>query len=144
MEITKTCTNCKEKKALINFNKHKYAKDGLFCYCKECRYIKNKIYHLKYIKNNLNKQKETERKSKYYFKNKEKYLKKNKKYAKNNIEKVKIWQKNFIDKSIKNLSDSYIINSCFKKYSHLEIPKEIIELKRIQLKTFRLCQQLQN
>ena len=144
MEITKTCTNCKEKKSLINFNKHKSSKDGLFYYCKECRNIKNKIYHLKYIKNDLNKEKEIKRKSKYYFENKEKCLEKSKKFAKNNPEKVKIWKKKFTDKKIKNLSDTYIINSCFKIYSHLEIPKEIIELKRIQLKTFRLCQQLQN
>jgi hypothetical protein len=81
----------------------------------------------------------------YYKNNKEKSLDANKQYRKNNPEKMKELAKKDYERSSQNLTDRYIRNIMKRHYGSVkEIPQEIIELKRIIIKTYRLCQQLQN
>lgn len=40
----KICNKCKQEKPLSEFNKNKSYKDGLDCYCKECRKSYGKGY----------------------------------------------------------------------------------------------------
>ena len=97
----------------------------------------------KYRKNNLDAI--TTRFKTYYENNKEKTLNYNKEYRKNNPEKIREIFKKDYQKSSENLTDRYIRNIMKRHYGSVkEIPQEIIELKRIIIKTHRLCQQLQN
>jgi len=81
----------------------------------------------------------------YYKNNKEKSLDTNKQYRKNNPEKMKELAKKDYQRSSQNLTDRYVRNIIKKHHPLLkEFPQEIIELKRIIIKTYRLCQQLQN
>lgn len=81
----------------------------------------------------------------YYKNNKQKSLEKNKDYRKNNPEKMRELAKKDYERSSQNLTDRYVRNIMKRHYGSLkEIPQEIIELKRIIIKTHRLCQQLQN
>lgn len=147
---TKQCTKCNEIKSLSEFNFNKKLKDGRGNTCKFC-------YNIYQKKINGTEEKKLKRK-KITFENKEK----NKLYRIQNKEKIainkKIWKLNNheiysayhkrISKfHIENLTDLYIISllkSKINKSKLIEIPQELIELKRIQLKTFRLCQQLKN
>ena len=69
----KTCNNCKEVKALSEFNKDKSKQDGLQTFCRECKRSKDRAYAAKnreaarektktWRKNNLEKAKESRRK----------------------------------------------------------------------------------
>ena len=176
MEITKTCTGCKETKELVNFYKNNLGKFGYSCRCKECQKIyrnlnvdkfkesaklyrelnkhKWKEYHEK------NKEKNLKRLHEYQIINKEKIKAREKVYRKNNKDTIKKRLKDYnsvnkeklrISRSIyfienkNNLTDVYIRGLIQSKNKNLKnIPQEIIELKRIQIKTLRLCQQLQN
>jgi hypothetical protein len=80
---TKICSKCKEEKELCLFGLNKKSKDGLKCYCNECRKIESKLYR----ENNKEKRKETLKK--FYVNNKEKELLRFKKYREENPEKRK-------------------------------------------------------
>lgn len=41
---TKKCSGCKMFRSVLEFYKDKRAKDGLGCYCKECRRKQNREY----------------------------------------------------------------------------------------------------
>jgi hypothetical protein len=206
MEITKTCTKCKEEKPLNNFNKAKYGKLGYSANCRNCASIYGKTYRsletnktkLKLYREN-NKEKITINFKKYYDQNKEKIIKKSAEHYLANKEKAKEVRKKYISipgikemlsekeknyrlinkekisevqkmyrlnnkesileykrnnnerikaykrKLVKDLKDHYIISLLTKNPILKElITPEIIELKKIQLKTLRLCQQLKN
>ena len=123
MEITKTCTGCKEEKTLDNFYNHKTAKHKKNPKCKKC---KNKISY-EYAKTDKHRQ----------------YIRK---YDKVNREKKNGYNSKWLRKSSEELRDLYVRRQ-IQKMLHIPtelIPQELVELKRIQLKTYRLCQQLQN
>jgi hypothetical protein len=114
MEITKTCYICKEKKELNLF----YNCNNY--YCKSCT-------------------KDNERK----------------KYLKISKEDMIEYRNKSKDRTINVISDAYIrlilrqelrVNKLCKisDIPYINFPKELIEMKRIQLKTKRLCQQLRN
>tara|TARA_R110001592_G_scaffold316357_2_gene592760 strand:- start:4528 stop:4875 length:348 start_codon:yes stop_codon:yes gene_type:complete len=81
----------------------------------------------------------------YYLRNREKLLLQNKKWNKANLnkEKERLRTREISKKAKDNLEDSYIIkiliqkNSALEKLSTKEIPQELIELKRKQLKLYR-------
>jgi hypothetical protein len=122
MEITKTCTKCKETKSLDSYLFHRGGKGNKRSMCKNCE---REIY-------------------------KERYQEKRKIERRLNYQKDK--KKRLLDcskslkKGVDKLTDFYIRRQIQKmvKIPKELIPKELIELKRIQLKTHRLCQQLQN
>lgn len=101
----KTCTKCKIKKELGDFNKDKTRKDGLFPQCKSCKrnndkksYFKNRDKVIanskKWTENNKEYRKEYRRQ--YNIKNKEIENKKCKDWYKNNKDKVNEWYRNKI------------------------------------------------
>ena len=123
MEITKTCTGCKEEKTLDNFYNHKNGKHKKNPKCKQC-------------KNNISYQYSKTDKHKQYIKE----------YDKLNRDKINEYNSKWLKKSSEELRDLYVRRQIQKMlYIPIElITQELIELKRIQLKTHRLCQQLQN
>ena len=138
MEITKTCTKCKEEKPLFLFNKRK---NGVYPRCKECCCII--LYELRQRPGQ--KEKHTLYSIEYRKKNPELTKSCSKKYRRNNKEKLNIKSKKYNAIIRNELGDSYVklqlTNQGFLKD---QITPELIELKRIMLKTKRLCQQLQN
>lgn len=95
-------------------------------------------------------------------KNKEKVFKRKKKWAKNNRDKYNKWQKTYAEKHKdkirlrtklyrkiirEELKDSYIINLLTgnsSKIKHKEIPQELIEIKRKQIKLYKNVKQKEN
>lgn len=159
MEITKTCTKCKKEKLLSLFKINKNLKSGVDASCKLCNSKQTKLY--------FNTEKGKEKKETWLINNRTNILESHRVYRKNNLEKIlkreQIWKENNIEiikiksnkhriKSKESLTDAYICktlkdiigNNNFPKIKNNLIPQELIELKRIQIKTFRLCQQLQN
>ncbi len=150
MEKTKTCTKCKECKPITEFTLNSTFKDGRTYNCKECL----RVYHVKRNSTPEVKLKLKERN----FRRKEynsKYKKENR--EKSNVaarlrrivnpEKIRSLEKEKSKHNTINLSNKYIKNLLRVNGQSLKgitVPQEIIELKRIQIKTFRLCQQLQN
>jgi hypothetical protein len=150
MEITKTCTKCKECKPITEFTLNSSFKDGRTYNCKECL----RLYFVK--RNNtpegkLKLKERNERRKEYHTK----YKKENRDKANvsvrlhraNNLEQTRLYEKQKSKSNTITLSDKYIknllrVNGKFMK--GINVPKEIIELKRIQIKTHRLCLQLQN
>lgn len=154
MEITKTCTKCKEDKPLSEY--YLLKKDGVLtrnackvCICKKSRIWNpsehskkvKKIYQAKYTKINAE-----EIKIKRFL-NRDIKIIQDRTYYKNNkqliLEKMSLQRK----KATSELADTYIrtaLKALMPSLKIKEIPQELIELKRIQIKTHRLCQQLQN
>ena len=64
----------------------------------------------------------------------------NRKHRVDYIEKHKIWERNQQRKDIKNLANHYIRDTISKGSSlqHKDIPNELVEIKREQLKILRL------
>jgi hypothetical protein len=123
MELTKICTGCKEEKTLDNFYNHKTAKYNKNSKCKVC---KNQM-NLDYCRTDAHKQYRS-------------------KYGKLNRDKKNGYNSVWLKKASEELHDFYIRRQLQKmlKIPKESIPQELVELKRIQIKTHRLCQQLQN
>ena len=140
MEL-KICNKCGEEKELSLFKKQKSIKCGVRPTCKKCA----NDYNSKWVFKNKEKTLASQRKS--YLKNIEHHRARGREYYKNNKEKILQywlpWQKLQIDK----LSDFYIkkklIRSGFTK-EHINENKELIEVKRLIIKTKRLCKTSQN
>ena len=148
----KICSKCGVEKDESEFYKKKDCKDGLVPYCKKCHSEKTK---------------------KYYFENKNKILAVCKLYRIENYEKVKkakinsmnkkpleyrekrkeYYKKNkqYIDAKNKKYSDfnpDFLITHYCKQYLKKQIgedpPPELVELKKIIIKTKRLCKTSKN
>ena len=162
MEITKKCTKCKKEKPLTDFCKNKKSKkDNLNYSCKPCSNASNLRSYHKYKDVGENKIKHLTGGRKSYYNNHDKNLLKNKKFRENNALHVKLYKQEYAkkypdklnasrkiwrDQQKENLTDIYIKELIYRsnRECYKFITPEIIELKRIQLKTLRLCQQLQN
>ena len=159
--LTKVCSRCKVEKGVDEFHKNTIAKDGLFIYCKTCKSESDFKYHeansekrneksAKYREANPGKMKELQ--AKWIKSNPEKMKEANSKWIKSNPEKVKQlsanWRKRnpekvkeFRERYTNELSDSYIIRilkAAGYPQESINNPK-FIELKRILIKTKRLC-----
>lgn len=122
----KQCSKCKELLDESNFGKNKNRKNGLDCWCKECkreyrdnnkewrkeydkkRYENNKEKMLedkrKYYENNEDKVKE--RMQRYYENHKEKIKEQHKEYKENNKEKVREWSKEWCKNNKEKLKEN--------------------------------------
>lgn len=147
---TKVCTKCKKEKPATEFHKLRLSKDGLRNRCKECR----KADSAEYVKNNYetkiklykeaNKEKLKEYQSsynlKYYDKNKEKILLQVSEYTANNIEKIKVYKKEYRKTDIYKASHC---NSTSKKRTEGQpsdiTAKWLLELRQATEKC-ELCQ----
>lgn len=148
---TKICTKCGEEKPATTeyFYRNKNLKLGLSYYCKTCgnesikRWRENnreRIKESKMIWAKNNQQKVKESREKYIKNNTEKVREYRKRWRKNNPEKMKE-----INAAIVSLLRSnYVKNIIHRKYGiqHSEIPTELIEMKRKQLKYYRELRQL--
>jgi hypothetical protein len=123
MEITKTCKKCGENKPLSYYSYHKYGLYQKRPRCKVCLIIENRLYT-----------QDPKRKETMKIKNK------------NNVIILRKTKSKSSKKSIDELNDSYIMKRLINqvKIDRSDIPQEIIDLKRILIKTHRLCQQLQS
>lgn len=158
---TKICCDCKQVLPATNeyFSSIKRKNSiSLFSKCKKCICKRVKEYY------KIHKEEIKERKKQYYIDNKEKLAKKASIYFQKNIknnqekyreflnkgkkyqEKRKVYLNKYSKEQRENLTDYYIIcsliynnNKMNKLIKSTEIPKEIIKVKREQLKLHRLC-----
>jgi hypothetical protein len=152
MEISKICSKCLLIKPRSLFYNDKRSKLGITSRCKNC---------IKIAKRSYNMSEETKLKKYEYVKNfRKKHPEKTKLYSCNNVIKIRECSKkaynNNKDAYLKRtgarskllcseLNDEYILFLLHRIVpKNIIISQELIELKRIQLKTYRLCQQLQN
>lgn len=132
---TKVCSCCNLEKTIDFFNKDKKGKYGVSSKCKICKNNTNKTYRLE------NSMEIKSTKLKWYLANKEKTKQTCDNWKSNNIEKVKKYRQ----KTIKDLHNCYIKRVLYQHgFKNNQITPELIELKRITLKTTRLCRQLKN
>ena len=108
--LTKVCTKCGEEKTLDCFFKQKTGKYGVRTTCKKCD-------------------------NAYREANKDKIKAFREAYYKSNKDKLNAWQKAYSKDCITNLTDSYISGCIGLTLS--ECPKELIEVKRLQLQIHR-------
>jgi bisphosphoglycerate-independent phosphoglycerate mutase (AlkP superfamily) len=150
---TKLCTKCNTIKSFDEYSKSKNRKYGIACHCKSCINLHKKEYRSKETAVVLIK----ESRSRYNKKNRDKNIE----YRRKNKDRIAIYNKNhrlenkerynqvslsYKRKSIDEINDTYVKDKLKRGISlkGIDIPQEIIELKRIIIKTHRLCQQLQN
>lgn len=99
---TKFCCKCERDLPLSMFYKDKSRKDGLSCYCKECRLAYAKEHHIKV------KDKHKEYKKKYWQENKHRFVEQRKKYREEHREDMKRWhQQNYAKNKDKIIADGY-------------------------------------
>ena len=122
---TKICSKCGEEKSIIEYAKDKTHKDGLSSQCKNCR----NFHQYKYTK-------------KWRMKNKDKHVQYSiayqKKYPNKRRQKEKRQHQNLINSYVKQLL------SRRTNLSALDIPIELVELKREHIKLGRLLKGIQN
>jgi len=151
---TKKCSKCGEVKAVSEFYKDKYSKDGVRSSCKECKkqyykannekilgqkkqhYKANKKKIKKYNKQyqQANKEKIKEHRKQYYQANKEQIKEYNKQYYQANNEQIIEQKKQYDQDNINKLGDTYIKDIIRKQTNGMlkasDMPEELIELKR--------------
>jgi len=162
MEIkSKICTVCKEEKPLTEFF-NKNSIKGPIKKASNCK-ICSRLYAVDFYKTEKGKEQQQRARAKYRKANPNKdseYQKLHKaeikikrcKYYIDNKHELSLKNKIRVSNHVKELSDVYVkqrIKQAVKKEFNISIDtsnisEQLIELKRIQLKTTRLCQQLQN
>jgi hypothetical protein len=116
----KTCNTCKETKVASEFYKLKKSKDGLNAQCKAC-------YNLR-IK-------------KWRKKNPEKYTTYKKNWRAENPDKVNAMQRRSGKNDTANLTDGYVRKKIVQGFNGLknsDVPNELVELKRQEIKLERI------
>lgn len=109
----KICSKCKVELSVDKFGKDKSSKDGLVCYCRDCRIVIEKKYRTenadkkketckKYYENN--KQKESARKKKYAKENPEILQKRKRKYTIENPDKIKETSKKYYEENLERIT----------------------------------------
>lgn len=140
MEL-KICNKCGEEKELSLFKKQKSIKCGVRPTCKKCTNTANAKWEFE------NKEKVIASQRKSRLKNIEHHRERGREYYKNNKDKRLQYGLPRQKLQIEQLSDWYIkrklIRSGFTK-EHINENKELIEVKRLIIKTKRLCKTSQN
>lgn len=99
---TKYCKKCERDLPLSMFYKDKSRKDGLSCYCKECRLKYSKEHHIKV------RDKHKEYKKKYWQENKHRFVEQRKQYREEHREDMRKWHKqDYAKNKDKILADCY-------------------------------------
>ena len=148
----KYCKFCNQSKEIERFCKDKKVKDGHGNICLNCKAEKSRQLRKDplqkekariYRDKNIEKAKEYSKV--YVIKNKDKAKFRAHNWVKNNRDRFNSSQ-NFIKKiKCEELKDSYVKNRLrYQGFKNNEITPELIELKRITLKTTRLCRQLKS
>jgi hypothetical protein len=159
-QITKKCTTCNCEKPLTEFHKRKDCKDGLKSACRECLNKISSKYREKYKNENI-KNDNLSSKERHESNNEKRIRNNNYKYKwmKNNPYLMRKFRKTYSEKHKEeirnrereyrlNLTDGYIIKKLsqqlYIKSAELYKYPELIEIKKIMLKTKRLCKTLEN
>lgn len=146
---TKICTGCKLPKPLNEFGNNKRNKDGKQYWCKECstkealawRVLNPERYKNHYTKHNKSEKSKIARQT---YRASDKGKKSNKKYLTKwrKTDEGKAVMKAYYDNNIKTLGTNYIKSMLSRDgLSFSEIPQELVEFKREQLKLFRATKQ---
>lgn len=126
LTVYKNCTGCDELKPLKDFNVRREVLSGVSSKCKKCNNLISSLEPSKIYGS-------VRRTAEWY-----------KEYRTRNKKKLAVREKVRKEKNRENLTDAYVsrilVTQGFKRE---DISKEIIELKRIIIKTTRLCLQLQ-
>lgn len=164
---SKICTKCNKVKTIDNYSKYKYKpkkdgtqKIGIRSYCNKCKnqmtkdwFDKNKDYKKKWRKENPEKVKEENLRAKprtdeWRKENKKTLKEKKAKYRLKNIEYIKSKKPDEEKKAREELQDNYVISQITKRsnLTSKDVRKypELIEIKRLIIKTKRLCRTSQN
>lgn len=164
---TKVCTKCNKVKSIDCYSKYKYKpkkdgtqKTGIRSYCNKCKnqmtkdwFDKNKDYKKQWRKENPEKVKQQNlrakpRTDKWRKENKKVLKVKKAKYRLKNIEHIKSKKPIEYKKAIEELQDCYVITQITKRSNltskEIRNHPELIEAKRIIIKTKRLCRTSQN
>ncbi len=158
---SKVCSKCKELLSIDSFYKSKTNNNFYFrSSCKVCHSKvtnskenlskrdknKKKLIAKKWIENN--KEQKSLIDKKYRLNNLEKVNNKIKNWIKNNKEKVRIYKNNEQKNYREKLNNTYIISLLVKrsiiKHDTIKQYPELIEAKRLQILTKRLCRTSQN
>ena len=142
---TKKCRRkvCKDPiKPQSSFYKKTANKDGLQDWCKECE----KETNAQYKKENAERCKAIQKKAsqKWYKNNKVQHIAYVRNWESRNPDKVKKHQKKYDTKMMKSLSDIYVRGVLTNNNPELfakDIPQGMIEIKRDQLKLYRLTKE---
>jgi hypothetical protein len=142
--LTKQCTKCKEVKGIGEFGNLNRSKDGKANQCKACRKI---IHSLSYFKNRdktIKQYKEYRIRTKKTHKDSRSLSQKKSRLKR--IEKLRKYEKDRMNKDVANTSDRYIKRLFIskEKLPRELITPELIECKRLIIKTKRLCKTLSN
>lgn len=163
----KVCSKCGVQKSNDEYSKYFYKpkkdgtkKIGIRTYCNSCKnkmvkdwFEINNDYKKEYRKRNPEKLKEENLRAKkrikeWTEKNAEILKEKKKIYKLNNIEKVRESNKKLEKKWAEELTDTYVIRQIVKrsnlKAEQIRCNPELIEIKRLIIKTKRLCKTSQN
>ena len=145
----KTCQGCKVEKQFSDFFKNKTTTDGLQVYCKVCR----KEICREYVRNN--REKVNKWANDYRKRNLEKVLDATKKWRECNVDEVKKYQSEYIQKNLKRLgarnrleaaelTDNYVYRLLVQStgLERCEIPIQLIQAKRVQLKIVRKIKEM--
>lgn len=146
---TKICTKCKDVKDLDMFPYCKTTKDRKRNECKDCECQRNKIRYLQnkeafnknhriWVENNKVKSDQIKRKWRVNNSEKVKIIEKN--WRKNNPEKVKNYNTIQRRKERDNCSNYYISKLLVEQgFCKKDITAELMEVKKLIIKTKRLC-----
>lgn len=148
----KKCSRCKEEKEEAEFCKDKYRDDGLHHYCRSCSSKINKLRNTKYKdkiaqgrkiyeSNNMDKIRESH--AKYRKSHRDSCNAHSRKYKISHKEEFSLYMQQWGKKRREDLTCSYVAG-CTVQGTTLkpsDIPPELIEVKRLIIKTKRLCKQ---
>lgn len=140
--IKKRCRKCDKKKDISEFRKSSIHTDGYLWSCRECSKKRDKEYY-----NSLPLEVRVKNSKKWQEQNNEKSIAYAKEYRINNPEKRKFNEKRQYQRRKELLPDNFLKAQLIKQgYSKeiLEINPEIIEVKRLLIKTKRLCRTSQS
>ena len=161
LPFVKVCSKCKNEKALENYSVYKYKpkkdgtqKIGLRTYCNSCKneytkkfFLENEGYKKQWRLKNPDKVKNENLKSKprtdkWRLENKDKIKAKKKQYKQKHIEHIYELNKKYEKRDMELLTDRYVISQIIKrstlKVENIKHNKELIEVKRLIIKTKRL------
>lgn len=162
----KTCSKCKTEKHETDFAKHSRSKDGLQCWCRECKAAQHKDTYSPEKRKKWaadNREKIRERRKHYYQRTKEHQIARSKKWHQAHPERVREHKRRHAAKhpgrdlarlqkyisdnparknmGRKELRDKYVASVMTRRAPDLrkeDIPQDLIAAKKVQLQIRRL------
>lgn len=126
----KYCSKCRKIKDIKEFTKDRNTFSGFDCWCKDCK----RKCDRRYLMERGGREKKRKYQIRYYNLNKKKILKGNGRIMKKNWEEYR-----------DNLHDLYIKHLLYPQFKKMSlITKEVIELKRVQVKIHRKINHFKN